>query len=223
LTNDGELSFDFPPETFASIAVQEGAAIVCPKGHTPLVVDLTSMKVVQELEAIGESTVKRIAADHRGRVAILSTNGNVWIVSRDAEQTDWSVTKPNLPGQGDAATLAFDAKDRLWMSHAVKSVEIWSSDLSASEKSYRPRSTTPEQIFSYIINPLYMIFPKPSAINQTIQYALKNPESKLPAMNNADLDIPQIELDPWQPIWSNAIFIAVMLSLGCWHLYRQDL
>jgi hypothetical protein len=223
LINDGELSFEFPPETFASIAVQEGTAFVCPKGFTPLVIDLQSMKIAQKLEAIGEGTIKRIATDRRGRVAILGTNGDIWIVSRDAGQTEWSVTKPNLPGQGDAVTIAFDSKDRLWLSHAVKNVDAWSSDLTASEKTYRPRSTIPEQIFSYIINPLYMVFPKPSAINQTIQYAMKNPDSKLPAMNTADLDIPQIELDPWQPIWSNALFITVMLSLGCWHLYRQDL
>jgi hypothetical protein len=74
-----------------------------------------------------------------------------------------------------------------------------------------------------LINPFYLVNPKPSAIQNTIEYLLRNPENKISAVDRADLDIPQVVSDPWQPIWSNGIFIAVMLSASCWLLYRQDL
>jgi len=221
--NDGEMTLDFPQETFANVAVQSESAVICPKGLTPLVVDLKSMTLSQKLDAIGDKSVKRIVGDRRGRIAILTTEGDIWSLSRPENEPSWNAAKPNLPGQGEGTTIAFDTNDRLWVAHTVKNIDVWSADLSVSEREFRPQPTTPEKFFSRLINPLYLMFPKPSAINQTIQYAMKNPESKLPAMNNADLDMPQTELDPWQPIWSNAIFITVMLSLGCWHLYRQDL
>jgi hypothetical protein len=92
-----------------------------------------------------------------------------------------------------------------------------------TELSFYPKKTTPEWIYDYIINPFYLVNPKPAAINETIQYVLRNPENKVNAIDRTDLDIPQIQRDPWQPIWSNGIFILVMLALGCWQLYRQDL
>jgi hypothetical protein len=222
LVQRSELSLDFPPETVTHVALQERSAIVCPAGYTPIAVDLDTMSISQSLGELGKPTVKRSSVDGRGRVALLDTDGVVWILS-PSESGIWRVDRPRLTGQGNASAIACDRSDRLWVAHHTKDMDVWSSDWSKSELSYRPKSTTPEWLFGYIINPLYLIFPKPAAINETIQYVVRNPDNKMPAIDTPDLDLPQIEKDPWQPIWSNAIFIAVMLTLGCWHLYRQDL
>lgn len=218
-----ELELDFPPETIAHLTVQDQCVIVCPTGFSPVAVDLDSMTVSQKLESLDKPSVKRSATDKQGRVALLTTDGDVWILSHAPGIKEWTAVRPNLIGQGDAGALAFDEKNRLWVAHTVKNVDVWSSELNASEQSYRPNPTTPEWLFNYIINPIYTVFPKPAAVSETIQYVVRNPDNKMPAFDNADLDIPRIEQNPWQPLWSNAIFIAVMLGLGCWHLYRQDL
>jgi hypothetical protein len=223
LVQEGELALDFPAETVANIAVQGDSAIICPTGLVPLVVDLKDMSISQKIESLGKTSAKRLSSDRNGRIALLTTEGTVWILNRKSEGEEWIASQPNLVGQGAAATISFDQKDRLWVTHDVKSLDVWSSDLTTSEQAFRPRSTTPEWLLNYLIKPIYLVNPKPSAINETIQYVLRNPDNKMPAIDRADLDIPQIERDPWQPIWSNGIFIMVMLAIGCWYLYRQDL
>jgi hypothetical protein len=224
-TRDKETTLDFPAETIVNLAVHDHFAILCPNAMTPFVMDLDTMSVVQTLDAIGKSTVKRTSVDRTGRIALLTVEGDVWVLSRDAQQEDspWVAHRPNLAGQGDVSAIMFDRSDRLWVAHHVKQVDAWDAPMSRSEISYRPRSTMPELIYNYLINPFYLINPKPAAINETIRYVLRNPENKINAIDRADLEIPRIEQDPWQPIWSNGIFIAVMLVAGCWYLYRQDL
>jgi hypothetical protein len=119
--------------------------------------------------------------------------------------------------------MAFDKLGRLWVAHHIKQVDVWDNALTQSTLTFRPAPTTPEFLYDYLINPFYLVNPKPSAIQETIQYILKNPDNKVTAIDRADLDMPTIQRDPWQPIWTNAIFIAVMLSASCWLLYRQDL
>ncbi len=219
-----ELALEFPPETIVSLAVTGSRAIVCPKAMVPIVVDLDQMQVVQSLEGMGKVTIKRTATDALGRAALLTVDGSLWTVRpSDSDPKQLIASKLNLPGQGDASTITFDAANRLWVAHTVKQLDVWDATWSRSERSFRPKSTIPELIYEWIINPFYLVNPKPSAINETIQYVLRNPENKTNALDRADLDIPQIEQDPWQPIWSNALFIVFMMSIGCWYLYRQDL
>jgi hypothetical protein len=30
------------------------------------------------------------------------------------------------------------------------------------------------------------------------------------------------KLDIYTPIWSNLLFLSVMLAIGCWHVSRRD-
>lgn len=218
------LDLGIPAETVMSIVVCGNIAIVCPDSMTPMLVDLDEMKLIGKLDAIGEKTIKRTVNANDGRVAVLETSGKLWVIqkSNDSQQV-LSVTAPNLVGQGSISSMAFDNIGRLWVAHHIKQVDAWDSQLTRTEKSLRPSRTTPEFLYDYLINPFYLVNPKPSAIQETIQYVLKNPDNKISAVDRADLDIPQVVADPWQPIWSNGIFIAVMLAASCWLLYRQDL
>jgi len=224
LKNHSSLDLDIPAETVVSIVVCGNTAIVCPDSTTPMLFDLQEMKPLGSLDLIGAKTIKRTANSPDGRVAILETTGKLWVISKpENPQAALNVFAPNLVGQGNISSMAFDPSGRLWVAHHIKQVDAWNKELTRSEKSLRPTRTTPEFLYDYLINPFYLVNPKPSAIQETIQYILKNPDNKISAVDRADLDIPQVVADPWQPIWSNGIFIAVMLAASCWLLYRQDL
>lgn len=230
LTKIKSLDLDFPTETVANLTVCNRTAIVCPEDSVPIVVNLDAMTDSYPLDALGKVTIKRTAQAPDGRIALLSKEGQIWILKINhsaqptANQTPaFDISIPDLTGQAFASTISFDAKNRLWVAHHTKQVDAWNADLSKSELTFRPVSTTPEFLFDYFINPFYLVNPKPSAIQETIQYVLKNPDNKITAIDRGDLDMPNIQRDPWQPIWTNAIFIAVMLSASCWLLYRQDL
>jgi hypothetical protein len=221
---NGSVELDIPVETVVSLVVCGNTAIVCPDSMTPKLVNLDEMKVLGTLDAIGDKTIKRTANAPDGRVAILDTQGKLWVISNPSDAPEaFKPIAPNLVGQGNVSSMAFDQTGRLWVAHHVKQLDVWDKDLTRSDKSFRPARTTAEFLYDYIINPFYMVNPKPSAIQETIQYVLKNPQNKISAVDRADLDIPQVVADPWQPIWSNGIFIAVMLAASCWLLYRQDL
>lgn len=224
LKSQGSVDLSIPDETVASVVVCGKTAIVCPDSTTPKLVDLDAMALVGELKAIGDKTIKRTANAGDGRVAILETSGKLWVISNTQSGDNSLVaTVPNLVGQGSISSMTFDPSGRLWVAHHVKQLDVWNKELTGSQKSYRPTRTTAEFLYDYVINPFYLVNPKPSALQNTIQYLLKNPDNKISAVDRADLDIPQVIADPWQPVWSNGIFIAVMLSASCWLLYRQDL
>lgn len=225
LVRESELDLEIPAETVANLVVSGNTAVVCPNGQVPVVVDLSTMQTVGKLESLGQVTIKRTATSTDGRIALLTMDGDVWLIDtkEGANQSNWAATRPTGVGQGEATTISFDSSQRLWVAHHIKQVDVWEPGTNQSALSFRPKSSPAELIYDYAINPFYLINPKPSAINETIQYVLRNPENKVTALDRNDLDIPQIERDPWQPLWSNAIFIAVMLGAGCWYLYRQDL
>ena len=224
LQKQNSIDLDIPAETVVNLVVCGRIAIVCPDTMAPILVDIDRMEKVGTLEAIGPKTIKRTAQGDDGRVALLERDGRLWVLSSNPNgPLPVNLTAPNLSGQGNISSMAFDKSGRLWVAHHVKQLDVWDNQLTRSEKAYRPSRTTPEFLYDYLINPFYLVNPKPSAIQETIQYVLKNPENKISAIDRADLDMPQVVSDPWQPIWSNGIFIAVMLSVSCWLLYRQDL
>lgn len=225
LVKKNEVELDVPADAVLNLAIAGNTALVCPSAHAPIVVDLATAASVRTVDEIGVTTIKRAASSGQGDMALLDLDGNVWLAKTSSgNAADLQITRPAGTGQGDISTMSFDAKGRLWVAHHVKQVDVW--DLAANQRSvlsFRPNSTTAELIYNYFINPFYLVNPKPSAISDTIQYLLRNPENKVVALDRNDLEIPQVERDPWQPLWSNALFIAVMLLAGCWYLYRQDL
>ena len=224
LQKQNSIDLDIPAETVVNLVVCGRIAIVCPDTMPPLLVDIDRMEKVGTLEAIGQKTIKRTAQCDDGRVALLERDGRLWVLSSNPNgPLPLNITSPNLVGQGNISSMAFDKTGRLWVAHHVKQLDVWDNQMTRSEKAFRPSRTTPEFLYDYLINPFYLVNPKPSAIQETIQYVLRNPENKISAIDRADLDMPQVVSDPWQPIWSNGIFIAVMLSVSCWLLYRQDL
>ena len=111
----------------------------------------------------------------------------------------------------------------MWVAHSGKKADLWDLNENSSKRSLRPKISVTEMIYGYVISPFYEVNPKPAAVNETIEYVLKNPKNKSLAVDRNDLDAPTVQTDPWRPIWTNSLFIAVMLSVSCWYLSRQDL
>ncbi len=219
LERETELELDIPPETVASIGANDSTCIVCPNGMRPLVVDVESMQVRKQLDAMGEVTIKQIVADNRGNFAMLSPEGVAWHYDANSDK----VSKPSLSGQGRVHAIHFNQDGLLWVAHSGKRADLWDLKEGISKRSLRPKAGVAEMIYGYIISPFYEVNPKPAAVNETIEYVLKNPKNKSLAVDRNDLDAPTIQSDPWRPIWTNFLFITVMLSVSCWYLSRQDL
>jgi len=70
--------------------------------------------------------------------------------------------------------------------------------------------------------PLYTVFPKPLELDNTVQYLLNGPQ-------DAGENIPlhrfrsgAVVQNPYSPVVSSAIFVAVVLGIGCLVSYRAE-
>lgn len=219
LEESGKLSLDIPSETVAILGANDKTAVVCPIGMAPFVIDLDTMKIQGRIETIGDDTINQVRVDANGRFVLLATNGTVWTVDAIGK----SCEKPSIAGQGSALAIHFNESNQLWVAHARGKVDLVDLNSGSSITSIRPKAFTSQIIFDYLVNPFYQVNPKPSAMNDTIEYVLKNSKNKTIAIDRGDLDLPKIASDPWTPIWTNLLFIGFMLSVSCWYLYRQDL
>lgn len=218
-----ELQGSFPLEQdkglVCLIACNDQIAIVCPNGEVPVLVDVVKRETVGKLEQLGRTSIKQIRVNSTGLFALLDQDGAVWIVSADGT----SIEKPRLAGQDSALAISFLGENQLWVSHHVTQADRWDLKESRSTASVRPTLTVLEMVFRYLIDPFYLLNPKPAAVNQTIEYMLVKPNNKALALSTDDLNRPKEQSDPWQPIYSNTAFILVILGVSCWYLYRQDL
>ncbi len=82
-----------------------------------------------------------------------------------------------------------------------------------------------EILYRYVVMPLYTVFPKPGEMDGVVtQLVVGDPvdlfeQSRLP---RDQVNVERKPIDIWRPIWSNAVFLAVMLTITCVYITRRD-
>jgi hypothetical protein len=77
-------------------------------------------------------------------------------------------------------------------------------------------------IYDFIINPIYIVNPKPAALDETTAYLLQGTDTLGISLNTTDVEQSRDKIDPWTPLWTNAIFVVVMLTISCLYFVRQE-
>jgi hypothetical protein len=85
---------------------------------------------------------------------------------------------------------------------------------------------TVQILYRYVVTPLYTIFPKPSEMNGVVTHLVVGDPIELFEQSRAPRDELQreerIQIDIWQPIISNVIFLVVVLAITCVYIERKD-
>jgi hypothetical protein len=154
-----------------------------------------------------------------GRFAMVDSKGYLWMidpVKQSCLQPPWGI-------QGKVVSVTPSEQAPVWIAHHIQNVS--SLDLATGQLTpiltAKPKRV--EWIYEWLVHPIYWIFPKPSSVDATILYCLKLGNDNKLSLDPALLGQTEPMGDPWQPLWSNAAFVAVMLTLCCVYLYRQDL
>jgi hypothetical protein len=92
----------------------------------------------------------------------------------------------------------------------------------AARAQHQPPLPLAEKIYRYALHPLYTVFPKPSELNQTVMHLLTSKDTKPGAIRLNDNNATIERLDVWGPIWSNLVFLAVVLGMACVYIHRKD-
>jgi ABC-type transport system involved in multi-copper enzyme maturation permease subunit len=157
---------------------------------------------------------------HDGSFVLVDSHGFLWQVDSDGN----SLKQLKLPFQGEISAIALDESNKWWISHHINQVAKWDPKSQAIEEQLKPPYSWVEWVFHGFVRPFYLVNPKPAAVDSAIQRLLTDGKPLILGQEATELKTSRGDRDdPWFGIWSNAIFITVMLGLGCWYMHRQDL
>jgi hypothetical protein len=204
-----------------------GAVVLAYGGDTLLVgredgrlvaYDTATLAPRREFSVEGKNQPRFVTVAPGGRwFAVVFHHGALWIYDRNTNE----MFRPRIAGQRDVSCCLFPAPNRILV--ADRATRLTEYELPSWQVSRRhsPPLSVIETGYRYILSPLYTVFPKPGELDKTVQYLLSGKETKS-TDHGGDLAAAQQELHPWRPVWSSLAFMAVMLTLGCIYLERQD-
>lgn len=169
------------------------------------------------------STKTQSAAD---AVAVSADGEYLAIVARDGQLALFDSKKGDtialpLVGQGDISAVAFQDHDLFAVDRLTRVTRYQLTDLKR-EAQLDPPMNMAERIYRYALHPLYTVFPKPGQLNQTVSYVLTPKETTPGAIRLQDRNAPEPEIDVWGPVWSNLVFLLVVLAVSCAYVSRKD-
>jgi hypothetical protein len=124
-------------------------------------------------------------------------------------------------GQGSISALAFEDHDLLVADRLTRVTRYHPADRQRKQQ-FDPPMSLAERIYRYALHPLYTVFPKPGQLNETVSYVLTPKDTTAGAFRFEDQDTTATEVDVWGPIWSNSLFLVVLLAVSCVYVSRRD-
>ncbi len=207
-------------ESADAVVLAYGGDTVLVGGEDGRIIAYDAAALAPRLEFAGEgkNQPRFVTAAPGGRwFAVVFHHGALWIYDRTANE----LLRPRITGQRDISCGLFPAADRILVAdRATRLTEYQLPDWQVSRR-YAPPLSVIESVYRYVLSPLYTVFPKPGELDKTVQYLLSGKETKA-TDRSGDLTAAQQELHPWRPVWSSLAFMAVMLTLACIYLERQD-
>jgi len=215
------LDMNMPDGSLALIAANQTTLVVATnkKGVFRIRIDeMNSSESIEGLESIVPRKVLVSTSDQS--FLILDRDGKLWSLDGQAKQ----VTSPELPVSGRISAIDVDRSGNWWVAWGVNRISVWNPERNVVLREITPTFSFVESIFHRVVSPLYWINPKPAAVGATLRYCVTTEDPFSLGRETSELQesiVPPIDF--WQPIWSNALFIAGILLVSCSLLYRQDL
>ena len=180
-------------------------------------VDLTSWKLKTELPSqLADITPQKIQASDSGKICVLDSQARVLVVSPDLS----SVEPLDQFEPVSAMTLGRD--NTLDVCRLRNEVQQYNLATKETIEVAAPKLSGLQSVYWWLVRPFYTINPKPSAVGNVITYALSDKDPLSFGRQTEELEQTDTRIDIWTPLWSNTLFICVMLALSCAYLHRQD-
>jgi hypothetical protein len=184
--------------------------------------DGSSLEELADLTPRGRAKPRKLAGSPDGkRLAALCDDGHVWLY-------DIAEKKPvsaRFGGQGDITAIAFSPENRLLAADGFGRVTAYRLDPFERGNAYQSPMDTLEILYRYVVTPLYTVFPKPGEMNDVVTYLVVGDPIELFEQgrgNREELLRDRPPVDIWPPIWSNLIFLVVVLTVTCVYIERRD-
>jgi hypothetical protein len=189
--------------------------------------DATTLKTLEQTSLSAGDVPKSAEFSSDGNWGAVMTHGGN-LLSLDGKTRkflDWTPRE-----NGSVSAIRFDEQGKLLLANGRRSIFVYASPESDSEKAFQGLTEWPHQAYDYVVRPLYLLLPKPSEVDNIVKYLVTgrksvevsgDPEGRS-AGGSDDLSQNRITFDLSVSLWSNLAFIAVMLGLGCIYIGRRD-
>jgi hypothetical protein len=210
----------------ATIAVGGGVILVARRANGEVLLhDSKSLEHKQTITLEKESRPVGAAASPDGKTfALWFDNNRLWLV----DSASGNAEVANVAGQRDISAAAFRASGTLVVADRTRRLTEYDVANMSVKSRLTPPMTISERAFRYALRPAYSICPKPGEFYKTVQYLLADSAQKAAKKSEDEgvvveaMEANPLDNHPWSPVWSSAIFMAVMLALGCAYMHWQE-
>lgn len=212
-------SVDLETDEPATLAAAGDTVLVALGSGEVRIFDLQNLEPVSQFTPFGGRKPKLATASLSGHwFAVLFHNRQVWCYDAVAAKS----VEPPVTGQGDILAVSFTAADRVLLADRFTRVIEYDPQTWSQTQTWSPESDWVELSYRYLVVPIYTVFPKPSELNNVVNYLLMEDDTQAMGGNADDLESEHLVVDVWTPIWSNLAFLGVMLTVTCIYVARKD-
>ncbi|HMO13532.1 MAG TPA: ABC transporter permease [Pirellulaceae bacterium] len=164
------------------------------------------------------SAIRSIQASPDGRwFAVTYRNGVLWYL--DTQQPDQMRRAP-VYGQHNISGASFGADGKLWVATNINQLTSYDPAGWQSQQSIQPKSGFMVRAYRYVVNPIYVLFPKPGEFYKLVSHLSSNAPDKYD--RQVDLTNVSEPARPWDPLVSGIIFMGILLLVSCAIFHRQE-
>lgn len=213
------LKIDGDSSTVGTLAIGRTKGLLIRVNENPRVFDLANPDAVTEISLSQAETPRQLVyTGKEDKFAVVYQSGKFAILDAVA----LTAVEPNFAGQGEATAVSVANDGNLWVAHSARFLSKWDFSMNTELDNKTAPRTTAQWIFDFIVNPIFVVNPKPSSLDDTMGYLLRGEGTWEVATANTDIEESQRKLDPWTPLWTNALFVAVLLGASCIYFSRQE-
>ncbi len=202
--------------------------LALPSGEV-LVLDAASLADIASLALASRVRPRSASAAPDGStLALVASNDMLYLFDARAR----SLAAWNSPDNGRCSAVAFDSANRMLAADGRLAVKSYAGDAASrpEQAEWSEAPTWVYQMYDYAIVPAWTVLPKPAQLDDCVKYVMdQQPMSLLPGQTGrtaAKNDENPLQLaedfNPWQVVRDNALFVLVMLGIGCFYISRRD-
>ena len=210
----------------AILTVGGNIALIAREDGKAIALDTTTFALISEtILPIGEKPRVVECAPDGSSATVLTHHGTVLVF--DAERRQFLRWTPRESGY--ASAIAYNEKSQLMVVDNHRSVRIYNVATQTSSEQLPGSVDLPCRIYDYVVAPLHSILPKPSDLDNAVQWIVTgeksvelNKDASQTGNARANLEADRVIFKVRNTILSNLAFIVVMLGLGCLYIARSD-
>jgi len=203
----------------AVVALAGNSMILALGDGRVLILDVATLELRNEFRPAGETAPRfAAAAPGGGWFLVLFHNRTLWLYDiRQARHANFWLT-----GQGNISAAVFSGPNHLLAADRGRRITSYLLEPFRAEESRAEELGTLERAYYYGLVPLHTVFPRPGELGNAFQYLLQDKDEEDSDWRPKDLSRHHEQVDVAGPIWSSLGFLAVMLMLSCFYVWRTD-